>query len=564
MVDRPSDLQYANSERPPALSTAVLAVQHSAIVLINLLYVVIITKSLNISVSAEFAVISTTLLVCGIGSILQAKYGSGLLVLFHPNPIYLMLVIMAGQLSGLVGIATLAVSAGLTQFLFGSAVRRLRVFFPPEVCGIVVIMLGVSLLPGTLRGIVTVPSDSGQSFVDNTGLLIAIVTLSVASACSVWLSGTSRFFSLLLGCLAGLLVAFAISPSYFSADMGNYSQQIFALPSIDLPGLQFDSGLILVAIIGALVNVVDELGVLVGTERLDDADWRKPDFNRITRGLQASGLLTAASGVLGGVPVGMSSANLSLAYASGVTSRIVASAAGLILVVAAFLPFLLSIVLSIPNAVLAGILFYSSAYFIVSGAELALSRMMSPRRALVIGISVAAGVILQSVPVLSAQAKGTMWEHILSPMTFATILAIGLNLFMRIGIKQKEILNINRHDSGVGLNERLHIVGERWGLHRATVARTSTVMTEILETVAALADGPVACTIEHDELNLYITLRYQGMQMSMPDRAPTPDELISDPHGIEKMSAWIIKRLSDGVTFSSSGSDQVVRLVFEC
>jgi hypothetical protein len=157
-----------------------------------------------------------------------------------------------------------------------------------------------------------------------------------------------------------------------------------------------------------------------------------------------------------------------------------------------------------------------------------------------------------------------MWEHILSPMTFATILAIGLNLFMRIGIKQKEILNINRHDSGEGLNERLKIVGESWGLHRATVARTSTVMTEILETVAALADGPVACTIEHDELNLYITLRYQGMQMSMPDRAPTPDELISDPHGIEKMSAWIIKRLSDGVTFSSSGSDQVVRLVFEC
>ena len=48
MAKRPRDLQYANDETPPPLSTAILAFQHSAIILINLVYVVIITKSLNL------------------------------------------------------------------------------------------------------------------------------------------------------------------------------------------------------------------------------------------------------------------------------------------------------------------------------------------------------------------------------------------------------------------------------------------------------------------------------------------------------------------------------------
>ena len=47
MARRPSYLQYSNSEIPSPLSIAIVAVQHSAIVLINLVYVVVITKMLN-------------------------------------------------------------------------------------------------------------------------------------------------------------------------------------------------------------------------------------------------------------------------------------------------------------------------------------------------------------------------------------------------------------------------------------------------------------------------------------------------------------------------------------
>jgi len=564
MAKRPTFLQFANDETPPPLSTAILAFQHSAIVLINLVYVVIITKALNMSAADQFAMLSTTLLVCGLATLLQARFGSKLLIVFHPNPIYIPLAIAAGLTKGPAGIAVLMLSAGIVQFVFGSLVRRLRVFFPPEVCGVVVIMLGVSLLPGTLRGIVTQSVDKTFMHVEGAGLAVALVTLAVASAGSVWLKGMARFFSLLLGCVAGMIVAWALGIWTFGDTSTALDVPALALPSIHLPGLTFDIGLVYLAIVAALVNVVDELGVLIGTERLDDADWRRPDFTKMSLGLQASGLFTAISGVLGGTAMGMSSANLSLAYATGVTSRAVAMAAGAILIGVTFVPLALKHVLSLPDAVVAGILFYAACYFVVSGAELALSRMLSPRRALVIGLSVGAGILLQSVPTLTTRFAGTSVEHVLAPMTFATIVAIVLNLIMRIGIRQTETMIFSGPGAGANADEILETLGERWGMHRQTGARAAAAMAETLDLLGTTAKGPIDCTISYNELVLVMKFAYEGRPVMLPNKAPSVEELADSPDGVMQMAGWIVRKLSDYSTVSRSGGKQQLQMVFEC
>lgn len=584
MPKRPTNLIFANDEVPPVPSIAVLAIQHSAIILINLVYIVIITKALGLNGTEQLGVISTTLLICGLGTLLQAQFASRFLIVFTPNPIFIPMIIAAGLAQGASGILVLLVTSGLMQCVFGSAIQRLRVLFPPEVCGVVVVMLGVSLLPGTLRGIIIHGSDAATKYVDYGGMVIAAVTLAVAALSTVWLKGSARFFALLLGCVAGLIVAYmtnhwefakvapefrgAVSASnveWFIANQDKYiTAPLFALPALHFPGFVFSPGLIPIAAIVAIVVVVDELGVLIGTERLDDADWRKPDFRRMSRGLQASGLFTATSGLLGGVAVGMSSANLSLAYATGVTSRIVAIATGGILAVVAFLPYFLSVLRTLPDAVLAGLLFYAATYFVVSGAELALSRMMSPRRALVIGISIGTGILVQGVPLITAGAHGTWLEHVLAPMTLGTVLAIVLNLIMRIGITQTETVELKPGDSGEEISEKLELLGEIWGLHRATVGRAGGAMNEIAELFTTLADGPVTCRIRHNELYLFLIFSYEGRALSAPDKPPSLDELESGEDGMANMSGWIIRKLSDQVSVSSKGSQQDVTIAFEC
>lgn len=561
-----------------------VAAQHSAIVLIYLFYVVIIAKALTLPASTQIAVLSTTLLMCGVASMLQARFGSGLLVLFIPSPIYIPVIIAAGLSYGASGIATLLLAAGLVQAVFGSVVRKLRVLFPPEVCGVVVIMLGVSLLPGTLRALVTATADPAVFRIDYVGLTIGMATLAVISASSVWLSGNARLYSLFFGCIVGVILSYftghlttaretfdiggMMSESLISWHLEQQAQvsaaAFFALPGLSWPGFVLDPGLIYIAAITALVSVVDEIGVLVGTERLDDLDWRKPNFDRLSRGMQISGLVTAISGVIGGMALCMSSANLSLAYATGVTSRAVAITAGAMLTALAFMPFILGIVLQMPDAVLAGLLFYAAAYFIVSGAELALSRMMSPRRALVIGLSVGVGIILQAIPALSHQAAGTALEHVLTPMTFATIIAISLNLVMRIGITQSDTVKIQKGDNGEKVTEALERLGESWGLHRATVLRAGTASNEIIDVFTAMADDNVKCKIEHNELYLFMTFIYEGGVLVIPEKAPTAEDLLNEPDGVSQMSGWIIKKLCDQASVASKGPVQAVRLAFEC
>ena len=508
--------------------------------------------------------LSTTLLVCGVGTALQAKFGSKLLVVFHPNPIYIPLAIAAGQLSGPGGIAMLVALAGVIQFAFGSIVRKLRVFFPPEVCGVVVIMLGVSLLPGTLRGIVSQSVEMPLLHVEMTGLAVAVLTLAVASASSVWLTGMWRYFSLLFGCLAGLILAYVTGIWEFGKATSGLDVPTIAFPSIHLPGFHFDPALIYLAAVAALVNVVDELGVLIGTERLDDADWRRPDFEKMSRGLQFSGLFSAISGALGGVATGMSSSNLSLAYATGVTSRVVAMAVGAILVAVTFVPVALKHVLSLPDAVVAGILFYAACYFVVSGAELALSRMLSPRRSLVIGLSVGAGILLQSVPALTTRFAGTAIEHVLAPMTFATIVAIILNIIMRIGIRQKETYSFTGAEDSARSDEILSEVGERWGLHRQTSARAAAAMSEMLELIGGINEGPITNTISYDELLLTFTFKYQGRFIAVPETRPNAEDLIEQEDGMLQMSGWIIRNLADRVSTKVVDGVNEVRMSFVC
>ena len=506
MATRPANLQFANQEKPPLLSVAVLASQHAAVVLINLVYLVIITKAMSLSAENEFAFLSTTMLVCGIATILQARYGSGMLIVFHSNPIFIPMTIAAGVAEGAAGIAVFLITTGIIQFALGSRVGKLRMFFPPEVCGVVVLMLGVSILPNALRGVLSSPMGMAMSQLDVAGLIVAACTVAIAAAGSIWLKGMARFFSLFFGCIAGIMVASIVGTGHFNDPMPGPEVAAISLPNIHVPALRWDPGLIYLAIIAALVNIVDELGVLIGSERLDDADWQRPDFGRLAKGLQSSGLFTAISGALGGAGLGMSSANLSLAYATGVTSRIVATAAGSLIVAAAFLPVLLHYVLSLADAVVAGLLFYAACHFIVSGAALALSRIPSPRRSLVIGMPVGAGILLQANPALASKVTGSSLEHLLAPMTFATLLAIILNLLMRIGIRERASFILQGDAKISDLSTQLAELAAKWAIPNTALAQLSGRLQAQCNDVRLSGVDDLHVTVRYDELTFEIEL----------------------------------------------------------
>ena len=190
--------------------------------------------------------------------------------------------------------------------------------------------------------------------------------------------------------------------------------------------------------------------------------------------------------------------------------------------------------------------------------------MLSPRRALVIGLPVGVGILMQSVSALTTSFSGTSLEHVLAPMTFATIVAIVLNIIMRIGIRQKETMVFAGDAGSVDTTEILGNLGERWGMHRQTGTRAAATMSEMLEVLGAVADGPIDCTIAYNELALTLTFSYDGPPLVVPATAPTAEDLADAPDGVMQMGAWIVLKLTDYMRATSSGGRQQVHMAFEC
>lgn len=566
VAKRPRNLLFARDERPPAGSILLLALQHAALSVLFLVYAAMVAKGAGFTQAQQQGLLVGTLISCGIGAVLQGGFprvASGLLVVPLASPIFVIFGIQAGRDAGPAGIATLAIAGGLSQIVVGRLLRRLRAYFPPEVCGVVVLMLGVSILPHAFHRILGFDYGAATIETDAEAILISLATMGSIIAGSVWLTGTKRLFSLLFGCLVGYILAAALGElGDFTVIIG--SAPLAALPSPVLPSLDLGLPLIAAFAVLSIVSAVDSMGVIISTERLEDAEWSKPDIGVLSRGISAAGAGSVVSGLLGGSFLGLSSTNIGLAFATGVTSRIVGAAAGVLLIAMSFFPKLLAVVTAMPEPVLGGILGYAASYFIVAGADLALSRMVSPRRMIVIGVPAAAGIAVQATPAIAAGATGLMAILLHSPLILSSVMAIALNAVMRIGIAQSASLPVSegaaRHEQVL---EALEQWGEVWGLKHATVLQANTAVNQLLEAVSDLRTGEVVLEARHDELNFDLRIVYAGQPMVFPERAPTPDELLNEEDGVSRMAGWLVRHLAHHAEPFTRGGQQGVLLRFE-
>jgi len=592
-MKRPRSLIYAVNERPPTGSMLVLGLQHAALSIVFLVYAAMVAKGAGFTLAQQQGMVVGTLLACGVGAIVQGaapRFSSGLLLIPLSSPMFVIFAIPAGKLAGPDGVAALTLVGGLVQIIVGLTFRRLRAFFPPEVCGVVVLMLGVSMVPHAFERIVNMPTamtavfsapiaiSLGISMVPHafdklimpepTGVYLpsvitGLVTLAAIIASTIWLKGSKRFFAMLIGCAAGYAASAALGQLGSLAEVVGQASMV-ALPELRIPSLSLDPGFLAGYAIVAMIAAVDNMGVIISTDRLDDAEWSRPDVGQISRGVSSLGATTIFSSLLGGTHLGLSSTNIGLAFATGVTSRVVGITAGLIMAAIAFFPAALALVIAMPDPVLGGILAFAASYFIVAGAQLSLSRMMSPRRMLVVGLPIATGIAVLTTSRLGVGLTGIAAILIHSPLMSASIVAIVLNALMRIGIAQKASVTLvsghGRHDQ---VEEVLSEWGEMWGLRSATALYASSAVNQLLEAVTDLADGPIRLDARHDDVRLDLSILYKGQPMAFPDRAPTADELLNEDDAMGRMAGWLVRNLADRATAFTRGDEQGVLLRFE-
>jgi len=563
---KPANLIYDVEEHPPVPVALVLALQHVVVISVGWIFVVVVVSGIGGTAEQSQAVIRMAMIASGIATILQAMtkgpVGSGYLCPFSCGPAYIPASILAGKAGGMPLLIGMTTISGVFEMFLSRVIHKLRMAFPPEVTGLVVSMVGVALIKmGCTRFL-----GYSNGITDERSTIVGIITLVVMVIPTVWSKSKLRLYPVLLGLFAGYAAAFGfgiLKPSNFQA--------IWAAPFVSLPsrppgsGWAFRVGLLGPFLIASLSSVLKTVGDLTLCQKINDNHWKRTDMKSVAGGILAGSIGTTLSGIIGGVGQSTFSSNVGLSMATGVTSRVVALPAGLVLIALACFPKLAAAFSVIPAPVMGAVLIYVACFMILGGLQVMTSRMLDVRRTFVVGIAIIFGLSVDMVPGLYQHAPSLLQPIVSSSLSLATVLVVVLTLLFRIGVAKSRSIQLSpESDSLDTILTFMEEQGGAWGMRKEVEERAAEAIYESMVSLRGMqVTSPVSVRVRFDEFKLEADLDYDGYPIHLPEAPPTAEELSNAEHALAMLSGYIIRQQADKVSVSSTKGHCRVHLHFD-
>lgn len=582
---RPHELTFAADEPLPSGALAVLGGQHAVTVLAFVTYVLVAAKAAGLSQAATQSMVAVSLIGMALCTGLQVwggRWGGcGALLPHMPNPFMVPFATAAVAAGGPAAIFGVGVLSSVTAFCVGSVMPRLRAWFPPTVAGTVVCMGGLALIEPTVRHSLELDAEM---HIHGPSALIAGVTLASIVAFSIWGTRQTRLLGLVIGIVAGLVVAAATGHLHGLDALAKVP--VFAVPDMHAPRWTLSTEMAIAIVLVAMLTQLDTLGSVIIMDRMDNADWRRADMQAVGRGLRANGLGDFVGAFFGSFPTFTSSANIALAHATRATSRYIGLATAVLLLAVAFMPQATLALTLIPAPVLGAVELYAAAFLIVSGIELIASRAMDSRGIFMIGLSLCAGLTVMLLPGMTRHAPENMQGLIGNGFIVTGVTAVLMNLLFRLGTRQtaEVVLPPGGDLASVGrqITDFVEEQGAAWSARRDVVHRAALAALEAAEAIVAEGDRQVVSIRgSFDEFRLDLALFHTGpaFEMEAPAHPATAlahaelgDALLDDANtealdaALARMSGVLLRHLADKVTAlppAAGGKMAAVQLHFE-
>ncbi len=319
---------------------------------------IIIAGAINLPPEQLVKLITADLFTCGIASIIQAvgiwKIGVRLPLLqgvtfAGVSPIIAIGLANGGGAPSLLYVYGAVIVAGIFTFLIAPIFIKLLRFFPPVVTGTLITIIGLCLVPVGALDAVTNPGTHEPDPTNVRWFLYALGTIVIIVGIQRLFRGFLATIAVLLGLVIGCAVAYALGDMNFdrvgeAAAFGFTPPFLFGMP-------KFDFVACLTMIIVLLITAVESTGSTIATGEIVGKRVKASDIGNV---LRADGVATTIGGIFNSFPYTAFSENVGLVRLTGVKSRWVVAAAGVIMIILGFLPKVAAIVASIPNPVLGG------------------------------------------------------------------------------------------------------------------------------------------------------------------------------------------------------------------
>ncbi|WP_199258498.1 uracil-xanthine permease family protein [Paracoccus binzhouensis] len=349
----PVAAQEPADEKLPLKSLLLFGLQHVLVMAASpITAVFLVAQTLGFDTALTVSIISATFLICGLGSILQSfgpgGFGARLPFIMVPGgaPIAIFLAIaVQTDIQTAVG-AVLMTS--VFYFLALPVFRRLLRFFPPIVVGTMLLLVAVNLVKiygGTITG------RSGEAnFADPVNVGLALATIGLTVLFSRIFTGTLQRISVMLGLIAGTLLAAALGRIELAGVMQG---PLIGVPQLFPFGMpKFDLIASLPLIVFSVISMAEATGQTIATAEIAG---RKGDAHAIVpRTIRGDAVASLAGGLFGTSLIITSGENVGIVRATGVKSRYVTAMAGVILVVIALIAPVSRLASALPGPVVGG------------------------------------------------------------------------------------------------------------------------------------------------------------------------------------------------------------------
>ncbi len=469
---------HAVDERLPNGKLGILGLQHVLVMYAGAIAVpLIIGRALKLTPEQVASLISADLFCCGLVTLFQSLgvtqwFGIRLPVMMGVTFAAVgPMVAMANANPGTMGAQMIfgaVIGAGIVSMLIAPLVSRMLRYFPPVVTGTIIAIIGISLMriginwifgnpfgptapsivnpdhakwladvgalasaagstvPAVPKGLAIVGSVPNPAYAPLANIGVASLVLVSILAIAKFTKGFISNIAVLLGLVIGGIVATLMGTMNFDK-VGKAAWFDFVMPfQFGMP--IFDPVLILTMSLVMIVVMIESTGMFLA---IGDMTGRKIDQQALSAGLRTDGLGTLIGGIFNTFPYTSFSQNVGLVGVTGVRSRFVCVAGGLILILLGLLPKMAALVESLPTFVLGGAGLVMFGMVVATGIRILANVDFKGNKhnLFIVAISIGMGMIPLIAPNFKQWMPQGLHPLIESGILLASLTAVILNMF---------------------------------------------------------------------------------------------------------------------------------------
>ncbi len=427
---------YGVNDRPPLQETLFAAVQHLLAIFVAIITPpLIIADALKLDLATTGFLVSMALFVSGVSTFIQCRkfgpVGCGLLCVQGTSFSFIGPIIAIGQAGGLSLIFGACIAAAPVEMAVSYSFKYLRRIITPLVSGIVVMLIGLSLVKA---GVIAFGGGdpAAADFGSPRNLIVAGTVLASVIALNCSNNKYIRMSSIFLGVIIGYVLALVMGMVDFGK-LDVSSIESFYVPVPFKMGVGFSVSSIIAVALVYLVTAIEATGdvtanSMVSGEPVDGEVYVK----RVSGGVFADGLNSLLAGVFSSFPNSIFAQNNGIIQLTGVASRYVGYFIAAMLVVLGLFPIVGIVFSLMPSPVLGGATLLMFGTVAAAGVRIVASEKLDRKAVLVIAASLSLGMGVELMPDILKQLPEGISTIFSSGITTGGLTAILANaLFNR-------------------------------------------------------------------------------------------------------------------------------------